>query len=127
MFPITDFTQTSFTLTPTDDSGAAANAVSIPISVRLGPPVVSALVNDTTPTAPPGIYDEITIWGAGFSPTGGNTVTLTGPAPMQPIYVTQASNQALGLDFWDGSATQINIQLAQLPHSEVPGTAESIT
>jgi len=112
-FEIVDFTQTNFTLKPTDDSGIVRTdaQISIPITVRSGPPQVTRVANRANQSLTIGIYDEITIDGIGFSLTGGNTVVLTGPPPTQPIVVTENSNQTLGLDFWDFSATLINVQL----------------
>lgn len=56
----------------------------------------------------------IIVWGTGFFPGGGNSITLTGPLLSDPVTLSARS----GTYFWDLSGNQIN---ATLPAALSPG------
>ena len=57
--------------------------------------------------------DVLELYGAGFSPTGGNVVGLVSGNQQQQL------NQTDGYYYWDGSRGQINVQIGRYI---VPGT-----
>jgi hypothetical protein len=96
-------------------SAFSAPSISTPITIGLAP-IITGLVDFNTSqqcnlTTNPGCnlttsqLDIIELFGAGFNPTGGNTIQLTNHSSTVSLSVGD------GYDFWDFSRTQINVQI----------------
>jgi hypothetical protein len=93
-----------------------ATPVNTPVTVGLAP-IVTGLVDfnntsqqcnlTTNPSCTLTVsqLDTIEVFGAGFNPTGGNTITLTNQGNQQVLSISD------GYYFWDASRTQMNAQI----------------
>ncbi len=88
--------------------GSMANLEGTPLCTGAAAPAISAVTNLTygSSVAAPG---AMVIWGSGFSPSGGNTLTLNSPSG----FIGISLNLAADTYFWDLSPGQINAAIPQ--------------